>query len=62
MTTRIVCECQLCDCNAKFVAVDTEDLINLIQHGRLTQEQTDGLKVRVGSRSCKQCFVGNHQG
>jgi hypothetical protein len=60
MTTRIFCECAKCDCQKEFVAVDTEDLINLIQHGRLDQKQTDFLKTRVGSRSCKQCFLGNH--
>jgi hypothetical protein len=60
LTSKIICECAQCDCNEEFVAVDTEDLINLIQHGRLVQKQIDFLKTRVGSMACKQCFLGNH--
>ena len=43
-----------------FEIVETEELINLIQHGRLTPEQISFLKFRVGSRICKQCFIGKH--
>ena len=40
--------------------IETEELLNLIQHGRLNQEQITFLKKRVGSRVCKQCFLGEH--
>ena len=58
--SKIDCECSECNCKEKFETIETEELINLIQHGRLTQEQIAFLKTRVGSRICKQCFIGNH--
>jgi len=60
MGVKINCECTKCKCQGKFETVETEDLINLIQHGRLTQEQISFLNTRIGSRICKQCFRDNH--
>jgi hypothetical protein len=44
--------------------VDGEELLNLIQHGRLDDEKIAVLKTRVGSKVgskvCKHCFVGQH--
>ena len=55
------CHCSACACQQEFELVETEELLNLIQHGRLTEEQITFLKSRVGSNLCKQCFIGNHQ-
>ena len=55
------CHCPNCSCEQSFELVETEELLNLIQHGRLTQEQIIFLKSRVGSKLCKQCFIGNHK-
>ncbi len=55
------CQCTNCSCKQNFELVETEELLNLIQHGRLTQEQIAFLNSRVGSKLCKQCFVGNHK-
>jgi len=56
----INCECTKCNCDRKFETIETEELFNLIQHGRLNQEQSLFLKSRIGSKLCKQCFVDNH--
>ena len=61
MGKKIDCQCPNCPCKQNFELVETEELLNLIQHGRLTQEQIAFLKSRVGSKLCKQCFVGNHK-
>jgi len=58
--SKIDCECTECNCQEKFETIETEELLNLIQHGRLTQEQITFLNTRIGSRACKQCFIGNH--
>ena len=50
---KLSCECTQCLCKNEFEIIETEELINLIQHGRLTSEQIDFLKNRVGSRMCK---------
>ena len=60
MGERIRCKCGLCNCQKEFEIIETEELINLIQHGRLNQEQINFLKRRVDCRTCKQCFIGNH--
>ena len=57
---RINCECSECNCQEKFETIKTEELLNLIQHGRLNQEQIVFLKTRIGCRTCKKCFVGKH--
>ncbi len=49
-----------CNCNKKFETVETEELLNLIQHGRLNQEQIMFLRTRIGSKLCKQCFIDEH--
>ncbi|KAF6242170.1 hypothetical protein C6988_09785 [Nitrosopumilus sp. b1] len=61
MGSKINCQCTECNCNENFEIVETEELINLIQHGRLNQEQIAFLKTRVGSRICKYCFTGKHR-
>ena len=61
LNLKIRCECSECNCKEKFEFVKTEDLLNLIQHGRLEQEQIAFLKSRVESRICKRCSVGTHQ-
>ena len=60
MGKKINCECTECNCQKIFETIETEELINLIQHGRLNSEQISFLKTRVGSRTCKQCFVEKH--
>jgi len=60
MGERINCECTKCNCQKIFEIIEIEELINLIQHGRLNSEQISFLKTRVGSRICKQCFVEKH--
>ncbi len=59
MGTKIPCECT-CGCKEIFEIIETEELLNLIQHGRLNEEQIAFLKTRVGSRVCKLCFIGKH--
>ena len=60
MGEKINCECAECNCQETFEIIEIEELINLIQHGRLSSEQASFLKTRVGSKICKQCFVGKH--
>ena len=60
MGSKIDCECSECDCPNTFELIDGEELLNLIQHGRLNSEQIAFLKSRVGSKMCKQCFIGKH--
>ena len=61
MDSKIDCECIECDCKENFEIIDGEELLNLIQHGRLTDKQISFLKTRVGSKICKHCFVGKHK-
>ena len=60
MVSIINCECEKCTCNREFEAIDGEQLFNLIQHGRLTPEQSTFLKSRVSSKLCKSCFIDEH--
>lgn len=59
MGSQIPCECT-CGCNEIFETIETEELLNLIQHGRLSDVQITFLKTRIGSRICKFCFIGKH--
>lgn len=54
------CQCVKCSCNAEFVPVDREKLLNTIQHGRLEQKQIDFAMKRLDSKICENCFVGIH--
>ena len=60
MGSIIKCECKKCSCNREFESIDGEQLLNLIQHGRLTPEQSTFLKSRVSSKLCKSCFIDEH--
>ncbi|MDH3312318.1 MAG: hypothetical protein OEM28_04115 [Nitrosopumilus sp.] len=60
MGEKINCGCTECNCQEIFEIIETEELINLIQHGRLNSEQISFLNTRVGSKICKQCFVEKH--
>ena len=60
MSSKIVCQCQDCDCTEEFEIIKTEELLNLIQHGRLNKKQIEFLKTRVDSKKCKNCHIGNH--
>ncbi|MCV0430514.1 hypothetical protein [Nitrosopumilus sp.] len=60
MGSKIDCQCSKCDCKTNFEIIDGEELLNLIQHGRLDGEKIDFLRTRVGSKICKHCFVGKH--
>jgi len=60
MGLKIDCECIKCNCQKKFEIIGTEELLNLIQHGRLNDEQIAFLKTRVGRRDCKECFLEKH--
>lgn len=62
MSSKINCQCSDCKCTEKLEVVKTEELLNLIQHGRLNEKQIKFLKTRVGSKKCKNCHVGNHYG
>lgn len=57
---KIDCECTECSCKVNFEMINGEELLNLIQHGRLDDEKIAVLKTRVGSKVCKHCFVGQH--
>ena len=61
MGLTINCECKNCSCTKEFERIETEELFNLIQHGRLTPKQIEFLKTRIGSKLCKQCFIENHK-
>jgi len=43
-----------------FEEINHEELLNVIQHGRLNQKQIDWAKKRIGSKICERCFTGNH--
>lgn len=58
--SKIDCQCSECGCKVNFETIEGEELLNLIQHGRLDDKQIAFLKTRVGSKICKQCFIGNH--
>ena len=62
MGLKIDCQCSVCNCKENFETIEGEELLNLIQHGRLSDEQIAYLKTRVGSKICKQCFAGKHKG
>ncbi len=55
------CRCTECDCHREFESIDGEELLNVIQHGRLNPKQIEFAKKRLGSSICEQCFGGNHQ-
>ena len=57
---KIDCECSECNCKINFEMINGEELLNLIQHGRLDDEKIAVLKTRVGSKLCKHCFAGQH--
>lgn len=56
------CQCLICDCRIEFESIDKEELLDIIQHGRLNPKQTAFAKKkkRLGSSICEQCFVGKH--
>ena len=54
------CQCTECDCHREFESIDKEELLNVIQHGRLNSKQIEFAKKRLGSSICEQCFVGKH--
>jgi len=54
------CQCTACNCKENFKIIESDDLLNLVQHGRLTDEQIKFIKTRLGSRICKNCFSGKH--
>ena len=60
MGSKIDCQCTKCNCKINFETINGEELLNLIQHGRLNDEQIAFLKTRVGSKVCKQCFIDKH--
>ena len=59
--SKIDCQCIKCDCKENFEIIDGEELLNLIQHGRLSDKQIAFLKTRIDSKICKQCFMGKHK-
>lgn len=54
------CQCTQCDCHKEFESIDSEDLLNVIQHGRLNSKQIEFAKKRLGSSICELCFIGKH--
>ncbi len=54
------CQCTQCDCHKEFESIDSEELLNVIQHGRLNSKQIEFAKKRLGSSICELCFVGKH--
>ena len=57
---RISCECTECICKVEFPIIHSDELLNLLQHGRLDEKQSELLRSRIDSRVCKECFVGKH--
>jgi len=57
----ITCSCTECDCHREFESINKEELLNVIQHGRLNSKQIAFAKKRLGSSICEQCFSGRHQ-
>jgi hypothetical protein len=60
LSSKINCQCTKCNCKINFETINGEELLNLIQHGRLSDEQIGFLKTRVESKVCKQCFINKH--
>ena len=56
----LICQCKKCDCHREFESIDKEELLNVIQHGRLNPKQIEFAKKRLGSKICDRCFVGKH--
>lgn len=54
------CDCSECECPREFESIDSEELLNVIQHGRLNPKQIEFAKKRLGSSVCEQCFFGKH--
>jgi len=54
------CKCTDCDCHKEFESIDKEELLNIIQHGRLNPKQIEFAKKRLGSSICEHCFTGKH--
>jgi len=54
------CKCSECDCHKEFDSINGEELLNVIQHGRLNPKQIEFAKKRIGSMICERCFVGKH--
>jgi hypothetical protein len=54
------CQCSECDCQEEFEPLDKEELLNVIQHGRLNPNQIEFAKKRISSSICEQCFNGKH--
>lgn len=59
MTDKINCQCS-CNCDEEIEPTDRESLLNLITHGRVDSKRTEYLTNRVGSKICKNCFLGKH--
>jgi hypothetical protein len=57
---KIRCQCNDCECHKEFDSINKEELLNVIQHGRLNQKQIDFANKRIGSKICEDCFVGKH--
>ena len=60
MTSKITCKCSDCNCQKEFEIIEIEELLNLIQHGRLNQKQIEFLKTQMKSKLCKECSTRNH--
>ncbi len=60
MLDTIPCQCEKCDCHIEFESINQEELLNVIQHGRLNPKQIEFAKKRLGSKICDRCFVGKH--
>jgi len=56
----MICQCEKCNCKQVFEEINHEELLNVIQHGRLIQKQIDWAKKRIDSKICERCFSGNH--
>ena len=55
------CQCTKCDCHREFESFSEEELLNVIQHGRLNQKQIEFAKKQLESSICEQCMIGKHQ-
>jgi hypothetical protein len=54
------CNCTQCKCHIAFESIDKEEILNVIQHGRLNSKQVEFAKKRLGSSICERCFIGKH--
>ena len=59
MDLKIDCQCVECNCKINFEIIEDEELLNLIQHGQLNDEQIIFLKPELKVKYTKNIFYAN---